>query len=80
MFLEALIENRLCLCVRRGGGGISSGRVYVHAVKFIGGIMSTLQNSWGDYDHVYKFEQGGCFPGWGGILMSYTDPLRSQTF
>ena len=32
---------------------------YVHIVKFIGGIMSTLQNSWGDYVHVYKFEQGG---------------------
>ena len=30
--------------------------------------MSTLQNSWGDYDHVYKFEQGGgCCPGWGGV-------------
>ena len=46
MFLEALIEYRLC--VRSGGGGggggggISSERVYVHVVKFIGGIMSTL--------------------------------------
>ena len=48
MFLEALIEYRLCLCVRRGGG-ISSGRVYVHVVKFIGGIVSMLQNSSGDY-------------------------------
>ena len=39
MFLEALIEYRLCLCVHtqgEGGGG-SSGRVYVHVVKFIGG-------------------------------------------
>ena len=64
MFLEALIENRLCLCVR-SGGGISSGRVYVHVVKFIGGMMSTLQISWGDYVHVYKFEHGGggCCPG-----------------
>ena len=43
MFLEALIEYRLCLHVRSGGGGgISSERVYVHVVKFIGGIMSTL--------------------------------------
>ena len=42
MFLEALIEYRLCLRVRREGGGISSERVYVHVVKFIGGIMSTL--------------------------------------
>ena len=68
MFLEALIEYRLCLCVHtqgEGGGG-SSGRVYVHVVKFIGGgggIMSMLQNSWGDYVHVYKFEQGGGCPG-----------------
>ena len=42
MFLEALIEYRLCLCVWGGGGGISSERVYVHVVKFTGGIMSTL--------------------------------------
>ena len=42
MFLEALIEYRLRLCVCVGGGGISSERVYVHVVKFIGGIMSTL--------------------------------------
>ena len=42
MFLEVLIEYRLCLRVRSGGGGISSERVYVHVVKFIGGIMSTL--------------------------------------
>ena len=42
MFLEALIEYRLCLCVCVCGGGISSERVYVHVVKFIGGIMSTL--------------------------------------
>ena len=44
------------MCV---GGGGASGRVYVHVVKFIGGIMSMLQNSWGDYVHVYRFEQGG---------------------
>ena len=45
MFLEALIEYRLSLRVRGGGGGgggISSERVYVHVVKFIGRIMSTL--------------------------------------
>ena len=41
MFLENLIEYRLCLCVSMEGG-ISSERVYVHVVKFIGGIMSTL--------------------------------------
>ena len=64
MILEALIEYRLCLCVRRGGGDfVLEG--YVHVVKFMGGlcpcckihggIMSMLQNSWGDYVHVYKF-------------------------
>ena len=31
----------VCVCVC-GGGGILSERVYVHVVKFIGGIMSTL--------------------------------------
>ena len=55
MFLEALIEYRLCLCVHTqggcvGGGGGSSGRVYVHVVKFIGG----------DYVHVAKFMGGLC--------------------
>ena len=66
MFLEALIEYRLCLCVRRGGGFRLRGLCpcckiqwgdYVHVVKFMGGgIMSMLQNSWGgDYVHVYKF-------------------------
>ena len=61
------------MCV--GGGAISSERVYVHVVKFIGGdyvhvvkfiggIMSMLQNSWGDV-HVYKFEQGGGGLSWG---------------
>ena len=41
MFLGALIEYRLCLCVRRGGGD------YVHVAKFMGeggGIMSTYTN------------------------------------
>ena len=32
---------------------------YVHIVKFIGGIMSTSQNSRGDYVHLYKNELGG---------------------
>ena len=43
MILEASIEYRLCLCVRRGGGGgdfVWEG--YVHVVKFIEGIMSML--------------------------------------
>ena len=67
MFLEALIEYRLCLRVRRGGGDfvweglcacckIYRGD-YVHVVKFMGvGIMSMLQNSWG-----------------GGIMSTYTN-------
>ena len=37
MFFEALIKYRLCTFVC---GGISSARIYVHVVKFIGGIMS----------------------------------------
>ena len=35
----------------------------------------------GDYVHVYKFEHGG--GGGGGVvrgILSYTEPLRSQTF
>ena len=73
MFLEALIEYRLCLCVRRGDFvreglwpccKIHRGD-YVQVVKFVGGIMSILKNSWGrDYVHIYKFEQGG----WGGSM------------
>ena len=60
MILEALIDYRLCLCVRRGGGGFRLRGLcpcckihrgdYIHVVKFIGGgggIMSMLQNSWG---------------------------------
>ena len=43
--------------------------------------MSMLQNSWGDYVLVYKCECGG---GGGGVvvrgILSYTEPLRSQTF
>ena len=41
----------------------------VHVAKFIRGLY---------YVHVYKFEQGGGL--YGGILVSYTEPLRSQTF
>ena len=59
MFLEASIEYRLCLCVRRRGG-ISCRRVYVHVVKFIGGIMSMLQNSWGRIRSTYtNLSRGG---------------------
>ena len=47
------VREGLCPCCKIHRGD------YVHVVKFIGGIMSTLQNSWGDYVHVYKFEQGG---------------------
>ena len=56
----------MCLGV---GGGISSGRVYVHVVKFIGGgergVYVHVAKFMGDYVHVYKFEQGGggCCPG-----------------
>ena len=56
------------MCV--GGGGGVVGRVYVYVVKFMGG------GGW-DYVHVYKFEQGG------GVvrgILSYTEPLHSQTF
>ena len=75
MFLEALIEYRLCLCVRRGRGFRLRGLFpcckthrgdYVHVVKFMGGIMSTYIN----------FSRGGVV--WG--ILSYTKPLRSQTF
>ena len=61
----------MCVCV---GGGISSGRVYVHVVKFIGGLCSRCKIHRGDYVrvakfmgdfvYVYKFGQGGC-PGVG---------------
>ena len=64
MFLGALIEYRLCLRVRRGGGG----------------IMSMLQNSWGDYVHVYKFEQGGgVVVRWGGgdIVLHWATALSN---
>ena len=68
MFLEASIEYRLCLCVRRGGDFIREGLCpcckihrgdYVHAVKFIGG---------GDYVHVAKFM--------GGIMSTYSNLSR----
>ena len=38
--------------------------------------MSTLPNLWGDYVHVYKFEQGGFCLGGGGYcptLLFYED-------
>ena len=67
MILEALIEYRLCLCVRRGGGGgfrlrglcpcckIHRGD-YVHVVKFMGGgLCPCCKIHGGDYVHVYKF-------------------------
>ena len=38
--------------------------------------MSTLQNSWGDDVHVYKFDQGGV---WRGIL-SYTRKVMIVLF
>ena len=53
-----------CRCVHVAKGD------YVHILKFIGGgrgggeggggggIMSTLKNSWGDYVHLHKNEQG----------------------
>ena len=69
------------MCV--GGGGGSSGRVYVHVVKFIGGLCSRCKIHRGDYVHVakfmgdfvyvYNFGQGGgglSRGGWG--IMSYT--------
>ena len=57
--MEALIEYRLCLCVRRGGG-ISSERVYVHVVKFIGGLCPRCKiHRGGDYVLVAKFMGGG---------------------
>ena len=63
--MEALIEYRLCLCVRGVGGGGGGHFVreglcpcckihrgdYVHVVKFIGG---------GDYVNVAKFMGGLC--------------------
>ena len=56
------------MCVGGGGGGGSSGRVYVYVVKFMGGgIMSTYTN----------LSRGGGVV-WGKL--SYTEPLRSQTF
>ena len=32
----------------------------------VGGILSLLQKTWGDYIHLYKNDQGGFFPGGGG--------------
>ena len=55
--------------MRKGGGGGSSGRVYVYVVKFMGGgggIMSTYTN----------LSRGGGVRG----ILSYTEPLRPQTF
>ena len=49
------LRERLCPCCKIYSGD------YVQVVKFIGGgggIMSTLQNSRGDYVHLYKNEQG----------------------
>ena len=89
MILEALIEYRLCLCVRVGGGFRLRGLCpcckihrgdYVHVVKFMGGE---------GYVHVAKLMGGGtmstytnCSRGGGlsGGILSYTEPLRSQTF
>ena len=74
MFLEALIEYRLCLCVRRGDFvreslcpccKIHTG-VYVHVVKFIGGRGGG--GGGGDYVHVAKFM--------GGIMSTYTNLSR----
>ena len=53
------------MCVREGGGGgggreISSGRVYVHVVKFMGGgggLCPCCKIHGGDYVHVYKFTE-----------------------
>ena len=38
--------------------GISSGRVYVHVVKFIGALCPCCEIH-GDYVHLYKNEQRG---------------------
>ena len=81
MFLEASIEYRLCLCVRMGG--ISSGRVYVHVVKFIGGLSPCCKIHGGGIMSTYtNLSRGG--GGGGGVvvrgILSYTEPLRSQTF
>ena len=77
----------MCVCVCVGGGDFGREGLcpclkihrgdYVDVVKFIGGIMSTLQNSWGDYVHVYKFEQGGICPEGGGL---YCPTLYAQFY
>ena len=70
-----------------GGGGISSrrcyvlvlkfiGGYYVHVAEFIGGMMSTLKNPWGDYVHVYKFEQGGILSGRDIVCIPYSSLER----
>ena len=87
MFLKPLIEYRVCLCrgdfvsnglcpcckIHRGGlcprCKISRGGLYP-CCKIHGGR--------GDYVHVYKFEQGGEVVVRG--ILSYIEPLRSQTF
>ena len=51
------------MCVG-GGGWISSGRVYVHVVKFKGGgggdYVHVVKFIGGDYVHVAKFMGGLC--------------------
>ena len=89
MILEALIEYRLYLCVRRVGGGevrlrglcpcckIHRGD-YVHVVKFMGGGLCPCCKIHGGIISTYtNFSRGG---GLSGGILSYTKPLRSQTF
>ena len=46
------------------GGGISSGRGYVHVVKFRGDYIHVVKFiEGGNYVYLYKNEQGGFCPG-----------------
>ena len=69
MILEALIEYRLCMCVRRGGFRLR-------------GLCPCCKIHRGDYvHHVVKIMGGGLCPcckihGGGGIMSTYTNFSR----
>ena len=72
MILEALIEYRLCLCVRRGVGGGFRLRGLCPCCKIHrggGGLCPCCKiHGGGDYVHVAKFM--------GGIMSTYTNFSR----